>query len=114
MEQNPAFTKTNAPISPAQIVAITEAMQETGINPTEFLALFSVCNPLQALSHFRHILFRALYEIQKADAATGSYSNELAEHTCMLYDMFYETEATFIQTEDCRRRQEHLQKAMQQ
>ena len=106
MEQNPASSKTTSPISPALIEAVTKAMQETGINPTEFLALFSVCNPAQALSHFRYILFRALCENYKAVTAIGSFNNDLVEHTSMLYEMFYETEEEFIKTEEQRQKQQ--------
>lgn len=99
MEINPSSTKTSSSISPALIKAVTDAMNETGINPTEFLALFSGCNPAQVLSHFRYILFRAVCESYKAETEIGSFNNELIEHTFMLYEMFYETEEEFIKTE---------------
>lgn len=111
MEHYQTSNKPTSTISPDMVAAVTEAMHETGINPIGFLELFSVCNPAQALSHFRYILFQALYEKYKGEAEIGSFKNELVEYISMLYELFYETEEEYHKTEERKQNQQILWRA---
>ncbi len=103
MERDQTSNKPTSTITPAMVEDVTEAMHETGINPLGFLELFSVSNPVETLSHFRYILFQALYEKYKGEAEIGSYKSELVEYIYMLYELFYETEEEFLKQKNERK-----------